>query len=520
MAQKRAKKQGAPTAGLVRVGKGGQPEATRAPRNLTEGMALARAAEAKIWGLTEDQAAGLAIAGVAVATPLSFPEIVLDIPWSDAKAHEAWANCERFYELNHRIHRTIDTYVDLQVEEYDHSTYRVGHEYLDVPQHILAVYDDYRQNLAPDQVELGGQTEPVSRKPMTALMEELLLDGWLFGNAFVWEQEYVRHVAGRDVTLIYPKPLCPTNVEVDLKAFSVGHLRYLWRAARQERAITRGIRDEYSTYVPTEMLGATLGRESKELKRSQLAHLTYHKRAYKPYASPPLRALFSPAAQMEKLNQMDFALADGSISAVWLFTVGTDEYPALSPLHLQHAKDLVADARRTMFLVGPHTYEIKVIQPDVEGMGPAKFEQSNAAMREGLGLDLTGDPDVDAQLMVQMLDGFRNSMVTEYITDLYHRIAQLNGFKEVPRPVFPAIELRPNPSIEDALYERGILSATTYAQRRRTDYRLERLRMAREPKPEPPAVPYSSPALQDRPTGGQGAKGTKKGKMGNGATTQ
>ena len=507
------------TRALVKIGADGQPKAVRPARNLQEGIALARAAEAKIWGMTENQVSALAVAAQAVSSPITWPEIVLDIPWSDAKAHQAFANCERFYELNHRIHRTIDDYVDLQVEEYDHSTYQVGREYQDVPESVLAIYDDYRQNVAPDEVELGETTEPVRRKPITALMEEILLDAWLFGNVFVWEQEFVRHIAGNDVTLIYPKPLPPMNIEVDLEAFSVGHLRYLWRAASQETSITNRIKEQWGEYIPKGMLRATLGQGSKELNRDQLVHLTYHKRAYKPYASPPLRALFSPAAQMEKLNQMDFALADGSISAIWLFTVGTDLFPALSPQHLAHARSLVSDSRRTMFLVGPHTYAIQVIQPNMEGMGPAKFEQSNAAMREGLGLDLTGDPDVDAQLLVQMLDGFRNSTVTDYITDLYHRIARLNDLEQVPRPLFPAIELRSDPVVDDTLYERGILSPETYARRRRTDYRLEQLRMARAPKPEPPPVPYSSPALQGQGTPRRRGRRTREGQAQDGETT-
>lgn len=487
---------------LVKIGADGQPNALQPARTQQQAIDLALDAERQIWGLDPKKMLQLAVSAVAVPSGFDFPEIKVDMPQTDEEVHTAFATCDRVYRENPRIRRTIDTHIDLMVSALDHTADEDGKP---VPDDIRRVYDAFRHNIAPPVLvrkTKGGEVElPTKRITLRRLEKELLLDGWRFGNAFPFAQWYNRPVRmftsegfvddGRTAWLPFITPLDPQHVFLDMQAFALGVTRYVWRSKAMPKDVINRTVERLGDYIPRGQRGSLFRGQERELSFDQLTHLSYHKPRYRPYATPPLLSLLQTAGQREQLSQMDFALANGTIAAVWLVTVGSDKIQVNNPRLLDAAADVFKNTKRTMFCVVPHWYAVQVIQPNVEGMGPAKYEQSNIETGYGLGLSLTGDPEVDAHLAVQMLDGFREDISLEYFQGLYDEIAERNGLSVTPTIRWTEPELRHDYAGDDVAWERGVMSSTTYGRRRGLDWRLEHQRVQDEPMAEPKRVPYS-----------------------------
>ena len=476
---------------LVKVGSNGQIHAPQA-ETPQDAVALAKQAERLLHGTTMDDLP-FAVATVATTVDVGFPEIKVDIPWGDASVPDVYHDCLRYYNLNATLRYCVDTFVDMLLDPFDHDADDDGAE---IKKRTLKVYDAYRKRVTPKTI-LGrtGTQEGLPRLSLYDVAEQLLLDVALFGNAFPWKQWVIREIDGRSYDLPIITAMNPMNVRVDLQAFTAGKLRYVWRPATVPLGEERAIREKYGSYIEAGWTDAVFGKTEKELSLEQLTHLSYHRRGAQPYASPMIMPLIPAAAQTEKLQQMDYALADGSIHAMWVVSVGNDTYPALSKTHIDRAKQVFNDPRKTMFVVAPHLYAVDIIQPNVAGMGPEKYHHADTAMRTGLGIELSGDPTIDALFLMRRLERFRESVVGGYFQELYEEIAERNHLSQVPAILWPNIELQPDRESDDVAFQAGVMSARTYGARRRLNYPLELRRIASLPPPEPVQMPFSSPEL-------------------------
>lgn len=248
-----------------------------------------------------------------------------------------------------------------------------------------------------------------------------------------------------------------------------------------------------------------------------------------PYPTPYLFNVLESVLYKQQLRRMDYAVAARVINAILLVQEGDKDFPLtqdnqdnLTTLK-QQIMARTNDPRlmeRLFILFSNHTTKLTWIHPDTSAMlSQEKYQLVNSDIEESLGFArilLTGQArsagtsaEVSTWAIQPAMEEFRAALI-EWITDVYQQGAQLNGFRNLPVPLFKPIRLQDHlktAAIFAQAYKEGIVSRTTRAESVGVDYETETELMRDEavyakdlPAYQP--LPYAAlPPMMGKPTG-------------------
>lgn len=249
-----------------------------------------------------------------------------------------------------------------------------------------------------------------------------------------------------------------------------------------------------------------------------------------PYISPVLDAL----QHKRKMRRVDYSIMDKMLGAILHIKVGSDEFPAtnaeedvamLDEIRSQLSYRFMTDQNleRIFQLVTNHTVNLEWVFPDTELLRDTeKYNDINQEILFGLGFPRvlitgeaarsgTSDPEIALISPVKTLESMRRKII-KIIREICKQVAIQNSFK-VPQVNFKALNLHAFKDFMEALfkvYDSSGVSRTALAESLGYDImeQLDNLEKEKQEldKRELSGVgvqPFSSPALQNPPGGGQ-----------------
>lgn len=300
---------------------------------------------------------------------------------------------------------------------------------------------------------------------------------------------------------------------------------------QQERYKEMAIR--YPSFVSKVALGA------KKVEITDTDPILRKQISLNPYPTPYLFSVLESLVFKQQLRRMDYAVASRVINAILLVQEGDKDFPLSKETQgrLEEIKNQMlmrstpGMQERLFALFTNHTVKLTWIHPDVQAMlDQDKYRQVNEELDEGLGFTrvlLTGTTrqggqatEISTWAIQPQMEELR-SMLIEWVSDLYHRCAELNKFRNTPSPAFKPVRLQDfvkTAAVFAQLFKEGNLSRTTRAEMAGLDLETETELMNDEsklmeglpafvPTPYSPLPPTMGPggmqAPQGRPVGSQ-----------------
>jgi hypothetical protein len=225
--------------------------------------------------------------------------------------------------------------------------------------------------------------------------------------------------------------------------------------------------------MPTDMFNSIKSGNPIPLPPDQVSRISRKRQAYERYADPFLARVFEPVLIKRRMREADLALTETVRSVLVVYKIGSDEFPATDADMKKLAQVLQSPAKSTD-LIWNHTLEVEMKYPDAGLFAPAKYDQVNQDIREGLGIpgvliDGGGGNFATAWTsmlsVMERLDSIRKQ-VARWQESEYRRINEVDklNFKDVPSVIFKPLNLRDDKTFKNVLlqlWDRGILSTET-----------------------------------------------------------
>ena len=220
------------------------------------------------------------------------------------------------------------------------------------------------------------------------------------------------------------------------------------------------------------------------------------------YPTPYLLKILESLSYKRKLRKMDYAVAARVISAIQLIKMGDKDFPLtegdedqLEDLKTQMLWRGQADnVERVFQLFGNHTLTIEWIYPDTKTLlDSGKYEAVNDDIMFGLGFprilltgeterSFTSNPEFAMFSPSETIEGIRKELM-KFVRVLYKEVADRNNFSEFPRLEFAPLrlyDLEKMSNVSKDLYEKGLLSRTSYLELGDRDFEDELHNIVRE----------------------------------------
>jgi len=262
--------------------------------------------------------------------------------------------------------------------------------------------------------------------------------------------------------------------------------------------------------VPRSIINAIKSQQFRgegiRLNPKYITHLKRRAKGYQAWGTPYLARVFTDAALMEKLRELDESITTGMINLVTIFKVGTEEHPA-SVARLRKFASLLTNPKATTTLVWAHDVEMIQVGPDGKVLQyKDKYKEVKENMLVALGippvlmsLPYQGDEWVSILSLIERLIGWRKrvSLWAEKIID---QIIEFNDFPKDTevKVAWERMNLVDEQAVKNlvlAFYDRGLLSPQTALKQSDQNYELEKANK-KEFKPDielfgPPNLPFS-----------------------------
>ncbi len=211
-----------------------------------------------------------------------------------------------------------------------------------------------------------------------------------------------------------------------------------------------------------------------------------------PYLVPAL----APMKHKMRIKQMDFSIATKAIEAIRLVRAGSDEYPVvdddstLSEIRTQmqaRPNSGAGDVEQIYSLFTNHTIDISWVYPPIDALlSDVKYVEPNSEIFMAMGFSkllMTGETgrsnsgnSVAATMgPVSALNEMRANIIA-WIERLYVDLADANGFKNTPDPIFSTIAAADTVALAQYAIEAvklGALSKDTLARMFGSDFETE-----------------------------------------------
>lgn len=283
--------------------------------------------------------------------------------------------------------------------------------------------------------------------------------------------------------------------------------------------------DMYLNYYPTFVKAVMDGADRVRIDVDPILRKEV---SFNPHPTPYLFNVLEALVFKQALRRMDFAVATRVVNAILLVQEGDKDFPltAETEKNLEELKNQIlaraGDPRlleRLFFLFSNHTTKLTWITPDVQALlDQDKYRQANDEIAEGLGFArilVTGESrnaqaaELSTWSIQPMMEDLRE-MFIEWITTIYEEAADLNNFRNSPRPAFTPIKLQDfvkTAAVFAQAYKEGNVSRTTRDEMIGLDFEAELELMTDEYDPMKelpknfPEMPYNT---QIPPAGGFG----------------
>lgn len=246
--------------------------------------------------------------------------------------------------------------------------------------------------------------------------------------------------------------------------------------------------EQYPEYVARIMRGETkiLLEHAKPILRKALTYCDYPQ----PFLVPALAAL----KHKLRIKQMDYSIATRALEAIRLIKAGSDEFPVteedtiLDDIKNQvSASKAVANNEIVYSLFTNHTVTVEWVYPPLDALlSEQKYNEPNAEIFLAMGFSrvlLVGEAlrsnssqSIASTLgPVSTLNELRRGLLT-WVKELYRDLADRNGFKNIPEPLFRPIPLGDIAALAQFAIQAakiGAVSKDTVAQYFGTDFETE-----------------------------------------------
>jgi hypothetical protein len=240
------------------------------------------------------------------------------------------------------------------------------------------------------------------------------------------------------------------------------------------------------------------------------------------YPQPYLVPSLSAFKHKWRIKQMDYSIATRAIEAIRHVKVGSDDFPvvdgdtAIEEIRQQMSNrpGIFTEQESLYTLYTNHTVEIGWVYPPLDALlSDEKYSEPNSDILLGMGFSrvllvgesLRSNSGGDASTMgpISTLYEMRNAIVF-WMRNMYYRLADENGFRNIPEPFFPTIASSEiTKLVEFALdaVRLGRMSSDTMLQMFGSDFEAEHQQIDAEGKagvadPVPDAAPVPvGPAL-------------------------
>lgn len=314
------------------------------------------------------------------------------------------------------------------------------------------------------------------------LMNQITLEWFTSGNVFPyvrWDNISIPNVSGNfkfpvSVTLLNPQsinipkgPVAFGREIIELKYDSelIDTLKLDGRSNRESMLLRSAI-------PPTLLKAIRSNRESMlsgiRLDSRFVSHLKRKSRSYKVWGIPYLTRCFADASILERLRQVDEAVASGLLNLITIFKIGTEEHPA-SQARLNQFASLIRNPKATTTLIWAHDIQVEQVGPDGKMLQfDKKYKEGKENLMIALGVppilnSLTssgGNPFVSILSLLERLSNWR-TLSTIWLEGLCNQIAKENNFNERIKLKWDRMNLRDDTSVKNLLlsfYDRGLIS--------------------------------------------------------------
>lgn len=210
------------------------------------------------------------------------------------------------------------------------------------------------------------------------------------------------------------------------------------------------------------------------------------------YPQSYLVPALAPLKHKQRIKQMDYSIATKAIEAVMLINAGNDNYPVtdddttLEDIRTQMTNN-VRTAENIYRLFANHTVKISWIYPPLDALlSDVKYNEPNAEIFMAMGFSrvlLTGEAgksnagsSVSSTMgAIATLSEMRGNLL-RWVKELYKDMAEENGFKYVPEPMFSTIAAADTVALAQYAIEAvklGALSKNTISRMFGTDFETE-----------------------------------------------
>lgn len=271
--------------------------------------------------------------------------------------------------------------------------------------------------------------------------------------------------------------------------------------------------------LPVDLVAAIRqGQNHVALPKNQIARITRKRQPYERYATTFLNRVFWPALYKQKLRLMDLSVVEGTTNQILLVKLGNDKFPVDQDTMTRFSQ-LIQTPSKAFSLVWNHAIEMDFVVPKgVESiLNAEKYKPINEEILIGLGIprllidgQSTGGMSsgwISVLGLVERIESGRKD-VTRWLNQEFKLVAELKGFKKVPRAKFRKLNLRSDQTFKNvilSLYDRGLISAESALDQANFSYNVELKRKESEvPNRElfmPAQLPYyggnnNDPAVQ------------------------
>lgn len=313
------------------------------------------------------------------------------------------------------------------------------------------------------------------------LMNEITLEWFTSGNVFPyvrWDNISVPNIKGSFKFPISVTLLNPQSVKIPKGPVAFGReiieLKYDSELIEALRSDGRSNRESMllRSAVPPTLLRAIRSNRGNFLDGIRLdsrfvSHLKRKSRSYKVWGSPYLTRCFSDASILERLRQVDEAVASGLLNLITIFKIGTEEHPA-SQARLTQFASIIRNPKATTTLVWAHDIEVEQVGPDGKMLQfDKKYREGKENLMIALGippilssLSSSGNPWVSILSLIERLSNWR-TLSTIWLEGLCNQIAKENNFNERIKLKWDRMNLRDDTSVKNLLlsfYDRGLIS--------------------------------------------------------------
>jgi hypothetical protein len=414
--------------------------------------------------------------------------------------------CDKLYRYEGTCGTAIDTFIDFSITKI--RAEETGKKDLDK---ILMYFNDQVNSNVTSTL-----------RGMQEVLQKVGLDWFIRGNAFPynsWENVDVPEVAAPAKIPTRIVLLNPSLVNIPKERQMLGEAQLFFQPSPEMMTLLR--QDGRSHPGLKRLKDLALFKRNRidnlygfRLNPKFVKHIKRKGNDYQAWGIPYLTKAFSAVASIRRLRRLDDSTTEGLVNLITIYKIGDKDFPA-TPSRLNSFRSLIQNPTATHTLVWPHDVGVEQVGPDGKLLAfEKKYIEPRQELLRALGVPAIlidpsitrgGDPWASVIALAERLQKFRDAL-TVWVEDIYHQIAESNGFENVfPKARWERMNLANDEAIKNLImqfYDRGLIDAQTALEESNYDYGTIITRKKRNKKQDevlmaPPQLPFGG-SIQEK----------------------